>query len=99
MRWGLSATARVCAARTPTGLVSTWTCTDEDAAGAAVRLSEDQRVLVEPACGAALAAAYGAAEELRAAVQGREGPVVVVCCGGAIVTRELLAQWAELAGM
>lgn len=64
-----------------------------------MRLSEDQRVLVEPACGAALAAAYGAAEELRAAVKGREGPVVVVCCGGAIVTRELLAQWAELAGM
>eukprot|EP00793_Prasinoderma_coloniale_P002181 PRCOL_00002689-RA len=88
-----------CTKRAAKGLVSTWTCTDEDAAGAAVRLSEDQRVLVEPACGAALAAAYGAAEELRAAVQGREGPVVVVCCGGAIVTRELLAQWAELAGM
>jgi L-serine/L-threonine ammonia-lyase len=65
-----------------------WTVTDREAVDACLRFADDHRVLVEPACGAALAPIYGQAEPL----MGRD-PVLVIVCGGAGVTRELLAHW------
>ena len=50
--------------------------------------ADEHRVLVEPACGASLAAVYAAHPLLR----GRD-PVLVVVCGGAGVTRDQLARW------
>lgn len=90
-----------CMRRAERSLVAPWRCSDASAAGAAVRLAEDHRVLVEPACGAAIAAAYDRAPPLLELIEGMDEsrPVVVVCCGGAIVTRELLAQWAKIAGL
>lgn len=65
-----------------------WVVSDRAAVDACLRFADDHRVLVEPACGAALAAVYGRAQPL----EGRE-PVVIIVCGGAGVNRELLAQW------
>ena len=61
---------------------------DRQAVDACLRFSEDHRILVEPACGAALSAIYDRHEFL----QGR-GPVLVEVCGGAGVNVELLRQW------
>jgi L-serine/L-threonine ammonia-lyase len=63
---------------------------DRAAVDACLRFADDHRVVVEPACGAALAAVYGCAKPL----EGRE-PVVIIVCGGAGVNRELLEKWDQ----
>lgn len=65
-----------------------WTVTDAAAVKACARFLDDHRLLVEPACGAALAAVHE-----RAAPLARRAPVLVVACGGAGVSRELLSRW------
>lgn len=65
-----------------------WVVSDRDAVGAVLRFADDHRMLVEPACGAALAAVYDRAEPL-----GGAETVLVVVCGGAGVTRQLLEEW------
>jgi L-serine/L-threonine ammonia-lyase len=65
-----------------------WLATDRQAVDACLRFLDDHRLLVEPACGAALAAAYERCPHL---VGG--GPVLIEVCGGAGVSLELLAQW------
>ena len=71
---------------------------DEDAVRACLRFADDHRVLVEPACGAALAAVYGgqAAKWLEKCA---DGPVVVEVCGGAIVDRGILEAYAKQFGI
>jgi L-serine/L-threonine ammonia-lyase len=87
------------AARTVTAQALEWTrhhpietslVSDRAAIDACLRFADDHRVVVEPACGAALAAVYGRAKPL----EGRE-PIVVIVCGGAGVNRELLAKWDQ----
>jgi L-serine/L-threonine ammonia-lyase len=68
--------------------IAAWQCDDRAAVRACAAFLDDHRVLVEPACGAALAAVY----ERAPALAGR-GDVLVVVCGGASVTREQLASW------
>lgn len=68
--------------------ITPWVVTDRQAVDACLRFADDHRVLVEPACGAALSVAYNRTP----ALAGR-GPVVIVVCGGAGVTRELLERW------
>lgn len=68
--------------------ITPWVVTDREAVDACLRFADDHRVLVEPACGAALSVAYNRAAPL----EGR-GPVVIIVCGGAGVTRELLEKW------
>ncbi len=70
-----------------------WTPTDRQAVDACKRFADDHRVLVEPACGASLAAVYERAGPLA----GR-GPVLVEVCGGAGVSLELLERWDREAG-
>ncbi len=65
-----------------------WLVTDRQAVDACLRFAEDHRILVEPACGAALSAVYDRAMPL-----GDYEPIVVIVCGGAGVTLELLDQW------
>ncbi len=67
-----------------------WVVPDRSAVVACLRFADDHRVLVEPACGASLAAVYERAEPLR----GRES-VLIIVCGGAGVTRDLLDQWDQ----
>jgi L-serine/L-threonine ammonia-lyase len=61
---------------------------DHSALTACERLMDDHRVVVEPACGAALAVAY----EQHAALQAYT-KVLVIVCGGATATVEQIRQW------
>lgn len=70
-----------------------WVVTDRDAVEACLRFADDHRLLVEPACGAALAAVYKRAEPL----DGLD-PLLVIVCGGAGVTRAALETWAKVTG-
>jgi L-serine/L-threonine ammonia-lyase len=67
-------------------------CSDEEAVEACVRFSQDHRMLVEPACGAALAVAYS--ERLREQfLKDVDGPIVLEVCGGSGVNLDLLHMW------
>jgi L-serine/L-threonine ammonia-lyase len=68
--------------------IAHWLPSDRQALDACLRFLDDHRILVEPACGAALAAAYDRADLLR----GR-GAVLIEVCGGAGVSLELLQRW------
>jgi len=65
-----------------------WTATDRQAVDGCLRFADDHRILVEPSCGASLAAIYERREEL----SGR-GPVLIEICGGGGVSLELLRRW------
>jgi L-serine/L-threonine ammonia-lyase len=67
-----------------------WVISDRAAVDACLRFADDHRVLVEPACGAALAAGYRRAPALI-----DRDPVVIIVCGGVGVTRDLLRRWDE----
>lgn len=74
------------------GLVLSSICTDAEAVSACVQFSQDHRILVEPACGAALAVAY--TPRLRDQfLSNLEGPIVIEVCGGSGVSIELLSLW------
>ena len=61
---------------------------DLQAVNACLQFADDYRLLVEPACGAALAAVYGRAEWLK-----NKQSILLVVCGGAGVTIEQLHRW------
>ena len=61
---------------------------DGDALNACCRFLDDHRILVEPACGATLAAAYDSLECL----QNKEN-ILVVVCGGMGVSMQQMADW------
>jgi L-serine/L-threonine ammonia-lyase len=63
---------------------------DREAVEACLRFMDDHRVVVEPACGAALALAYRAGEELA-----RFERVLVIVCGGVTATVEQLQRWGQ----
>ena len=69
--------------------VTPLTVTDREATSACVRLAEDHGLVVEPACGTALAPLYANHPQLRGARR-----VVAIVCGGMVVTLEQLRQWA-----
>jgi L-serine/L-threonine ammonia-lyase len=82
--------------------VTPWVVTDAAAVRACERFVDDHRVLVEPACGAALAAVYDVAAPLQALQRSSSGvsapaagSVLVIVCGGAGVSLALLRAWAE----
>ena len=60
--------------------------TDLATVRACERFADDHRVLVEPACGAALACVYDG-------LVGPHSSILVVVCGGAAATRADLARW------
>ncbi len=70
--------------------IVSWLVSDRAAVAACRRFADDHRALVEPACGAALAAVYD-----RAAPLIGRSPVLVIVCGGAAVTQELLDEWFQ----
>lgn len=61
-----------------------------------MRLADDERLLVEPACGVCVQVAYDA-EKLGRVVKGLgpESKVVVVVCGGSDVTVDMVSGWKE----
>jgi L-serine/L-threonine ammonia-lyase len=67
-------------------------CSDAEAVDACVKFAQDHRLLVEPACGAALAVAYS--ERLRDLyLKDVDGPIVFEVCGGSGVNVDLLHGW------
>lgn len=74
--------------------VSSLVVSDEEACRACVRFAEDERMLVEPACGATLALAYEAGKLAEAIPDlTKETRVVLVVCGGRNISLELLEEW------
>jgi L-serine/L-threonine ammonia-lyase len=65
-----------------------WVVTDRAAVEACRRFAGEHRVLVEPACGAALSPVYDQARPLAGL-----GPIIVIVCGGAGVNLKLLDEW------
>lgn len=70
------------------GRVQTHVVSDKDAVSACSRFLDDHRLLVEPACSAALAAVYDGYEALA-----DYETIAVIVCGGAGVTQAQLAEW------
>jgi len=68
--------------------ITSWLCSDRQAVDACLRFADDHRIVVEPACGAALAAVY----ERASAIAGASS-VLVVVCGGAGATPADLVRW------
>jgi L-serine/L-threonine ammonia-lyase len=74
------------------GVVMGAISTDQEAVDACLQFAKDHRMLVEPACGAALAVVYS--ERLRKEVLAQvTGPIIVEVCGGSGVNIDLLTQW------
>jgi L-serine/L-threonine ammonia-lyase len=71
--------------------VSSVVVSDRAAVEACLRFADDQRTLVEPACGAALAVLYG---EHPALAQARD--IAVIVCGGIGVTHAKLTEWQRI---
>jgi L-serine/L-threonine ammonia-lyase len=69
--------------------ISSMVVPDKAAVDACLRFIDDHRVLVEPACGAALALAYDAQQAL---AQYRN--ILVIVCGGATATLAQLRTWS-----
>jgi L-serine/L-threonine ammonia-lyase len=75
-------------------VVESAVCTDQEAVDACWRFAQDHRMLVEPACGAALAVAYS--ERLRNQVLANaKEPIVIQVCGGSGVSADLLTLWKK----
>ena len=72
--------------------VYTHVVSDAAAVRACLDFADERRVLVEPACGAALACVYG--DDVPAVLKNRRC-VVVEVCGGAVVGVEQMNAWAR----
>ncbi len=81
------------------GAVDVQSCvvSDAEAVDACLRFAADQRVLVEPACGAALAAVYGVAQRSKHLAAANR--ICVIACGGSAVSLELLDGWKRTFGL
>ena len=64
---------------------------DREAVDACLRFSRDHCLVVEPACGASLAAVYDPIDMLM-----DKGDILVIVCGGACVTMSQLEAWDKL---
>ena len=71
---------------------------DGEAAMGCWRLADDERLLVEPACGVSVAVCYDGRLKKLIPELNEESKVVVVVCGGSGVTFELLAEWRRKYG-
>jgi L-serine/L-threonine ammonia-lyase len=69
--------------------ISSRVVTDKLAVDACLRFIDDHRVLVEPACGAALALAYDAPQALA-----QYKNILVIACGGVTATLAQLRSWS-----
>jgi L-serine/L-threonine ammonia-lyase len=60
-----------------------------------VRFAEDERIMVEAACGVSLALCYQ--DRMKKHVQGltEDSKVVIVVCGGANISVQMLSEWAH----
>ncbi|KAI1469735.1 tryptophan synthase beta subunit-like PLP-dependent enzyme [Daldinia caldariorum] len=94
-------------AREAAGQLKSAVVTDAEAAVASVRFADDERMLVEAACGATISTVYngdlrryigGGGEKGISDEEWRAKNVVVVVCGGANVSAEILRGYEERYG-
>ena len=74
--------------------------TDRSAIQACLQFANDHRMLVEPACGAGLSSIYSdsfitSESPLKAIKSDNKKPIVLIVCGGEIVSMELLQKWKD----
>jgi L-serine/L-threonine ammonia-lyase len=84
---------RVCEealAKARTHAIESVVVSDAEAVAASLRLLDEQRVLVEPACGASLAAL-----DMRPPALAGAASVLVIVCGGVAASAAQLQRWAE----
>lgn len=75
--------------------VSSLVLKDQDAIEGCVRFADDERIMVEPACGVSVATCYnGSLRKLLPDLM-EESKVVIVVCGGSNVTASMLHAWVE----
>jgi L-serine/L-threonine ammonia-lyase len=92
---------QVCAQALHYGLksnVKTVVVTDQEAIDGCIRLVNDERLLVEPACGASVIMGYGKLREIIPDLS-PESRVVIVVCGGSNVTVEMISEWSAQYGV
>ena len=69
---------------------------DAEAAMGCWRLADDQRIMVEMACGVNVALCYeGRLEQALGKKLSKNSKVVIVLCGGSVVTVDMLAEWRK----
>eukprot|EP01102_Stenamoeba_stenopodia_P008806 TRINITY_DN2572_c0_g1_i4.p1 TRINITY_DN2572_c0_g1~~TRINITY_DN2572_c0_g1_i4.p1 ORF type:complete len:247 (-),score=63.53 TRINITY_DN2572_c0_g1_i4:80-820(-) len=68
---------------------------DSETVKACLHFLDNHYMLIEPACGASVAAAYYHEQEIRESIGGKTGPIVVVACGGSLVSFASLNQWSK----
>lgn len=73
--------------------IKSYTVTDQEALEGCLKLAQDHRMLVEPACGAALASIYCQASEIFD--KQCKKCVVMVVCGGNMASLELFQTWKQ----
>ncbi|XP_059139051.1 L-serine dehydratase/L-threonine deaminase-like isoform X2 [Physella acuta] len=75
--------------------------TDKQAVNACIKFAEDHRFLVEPACGASLAAIYSNIVKQLVTEQKLSDvtSVLVVVCGGSIVSTSVMEAWRQEYGI
>ena len=71
---------------------------DRSAINACLQFANDHRMLVEPACGAGLSSIYSDTfintnSPLDSIKDDNQKPIVLIVCGGEIVSTELLQKW------
>ncbi|KKA29520.1 hypothetical protein TD95_001570 [Thielaviopsis punctulata] len=74
---------------------------DGQAAMACVRFADDERIMVEPACGATVATVYEGLLEAKLKKEDKpweEHNIVLEICGGSGVTLDILAEWRKTYG-
>jgi len=82
-----------CAQEHP-GHVYPFVVSDAQAVDACLQFLDDQRVLVEASCGAALSAVYSRVPPLQDLLRGKKSAIVVVIvCGGNITSLKTLEEW------
>lgn len=78
------------------GRVKSMVLSDAEAAMGCWRFAEDERMLVEPACGVNVAMCYGGRLEKALGRPARpEDKVVVVVCGGSNTSTDMINAWKE----
>lgn len=78
--------------------VSTVVIEDAEACASSWRLADDERILVEPACGASVALAYDG--RLKKYLKGfsSQSKVVIVVCGGSRINLQMMADYRQQFG-
>jgi L-serine/L-threonine ammonia-lyase len=71
---------------------------DDDAIEGCIRFADDERIMVEAACGVSLALCYSGRLKERLPGLSAKSKVVIVVCGGSNVSTEMLHKWVEKRG-